>query len=583
MYLLLLLTAGRATATAGFDAATPDASFGPPFTNTADGTIQLWSAIERLRDPDGVLFEQEDFNAALAWPEDAAWAPWIAHAFGTPTPPSGDALLHIGVNEATATGTPILFVPGAGDNGSRGFITMATRMDSVGRPVYALTFAHPHGDCFQQAEVVADAVARVKARTGESRVDLVAHSKGGIAAAIYLSHGSGVTWGRPDYEAVGTPYRGDVRRFVAIATPLGGVDTSFRWPLGNLASLDGDLAVSPTSWSTWYPYGTSVWLVNESLALQDFMPAGGDLFPGQRQLLRRQDAPLPGTMPWLGAYALQPDWATTYEGGLGFVSDAPGIDRVAAEGGDLLGLLAGRGVDPAVELYLLAGSSPLMPNGLEDWVAQLYGQAWIDMATAASDAWAALLADIVGEGLASFGVTSADLQGLAQGKLVLGEVTGESDGLVFLDSALHEAALTARGAVVVESRAVELSHLDLLYASPVTGQLLIDEADADPLEDGWKRGVGERYVAADTLGWVEGVLADPSTTGPTSTGATGTTHSTTGGTGGSGSGGTLGGGPPGRFGCAGSGVGVVLLVATASRRRRRCVRRAIVGPRVTLP
>ena len=52
---------------------------------------------------------------------------------------------------------------------------------------------------------------------------------------------------------------------------------------------------------------------------------------------------------------------------------------------------------------------------------------------------------------------------------------------------------------------MDLSHLDLLYASPVTGELLLAEAEADPVEDGWKAGLGERYIVADTLGWVERV------------------------------------------------------------------------------
>ena len=50
-------------------------------------------------------------------------------------------------------------MPGAGDNGSRGFVTLATKLDRTNRPVFALTFAHPHGDLFLQAETVADAIA----------------------------------------------------------------------------------------------------------------------------------------------------------------------------------------------------------------------------------------------------------------------------------------------------------------------------------------------------------------------------------------------------------------------------------------
>ena len=48
---------------------------------------------------------------------------------------------------------------------------------------------------------------------------------------------------------------------------------------------------------------------------------------------------------------------------------------------------------------------------------------------------AALIAGLIGESLVDVGVTEAEIQGLAQGKLILGEITGVSDGLVFLSSA----------------------------------------------------------------------------------------------------------------------------------------------------
>jgi hypothetical protein len=126
-----------------------------------------------------------------------------------------------------------------------------------------------------------------------------------------------------------------------------------------------------------------------------------------------------------------------------------------------------------------------------------------------ADLWADLMAELIGNGFASLGLSEAELQGLIQGKLLLGEISGPSDGLVFVDSALHAEALTARGAPVLAAETRNLSHLDLLYASPITGQLLKDAAAADPVEDGWRDGVGDRYIEADTLGWLVEVLADP--------------------------------------------------------------------------
>ena len=509
---MILLLPTVALATSLYDPTVEDARFTGAETWTVDETVRLWGAIERHVDPQAELFHAEDFNGALSWPDESHYAPWIADCFGSATPSSDQFLLHAGPSSAIARGTPILFVPGAGDNASRGFITMATRMDQAGRPVYALTFAHPHGDVLLQAEVVADAIARVRHLTGADQIDLVSHSKGGVASAVYLSHTAGASWDHEAYDAHGTAYRGDVRRAVFIATPLDGVDTSHRWTLGNYASVDPDLAVSPTSWETWYPYGvTSYWLA-EDLGSQDLFPAGQDLFPGHRQTIRRQPAELPGSLPWLGLYSLQPDWWTTYEGGTGLWSEAAGVDAVEAAGGFLLDHLEGHGVDPSVALYLLSGTSPLMPNGAESYMLAFFDQVWVDLMTGDTDLWAALAAELSDGAFQSVGLTDADVQGLAAGKLVLGEISGPSDGLVFLDSASRSETLTGRGATVVESHSVELSHLDLLYASPIIGELLLEEAAADPVEYGWLEGLANRYIEADTLGWLERVLEDPADT-----------------------------------------------------------------------
>jgi len=497
--MLVPLLSGTAWATDLFDPTIPEAVFTGRETFTQDERAKLWGAIERWSDPDGALFGQESFNAGLAW-QDAEYAPWIATCFGTSTPQSGTFLLHEGPSAAVAEGTPILMVPGAGDNGSRGFVTMALRFDGNGRPVYALTFAHPHGELFQQAEVVADAIAVIRDRTGAEQVDVVAHSKGTLAIATYVSHTAAADWGNPAYQAAGTAYRGDVRRMVLVAGPLDGVDTSYRWPAANLVCLDVDTAIAPTSWRTYYPYGAGNPLISVDLTAQDLLPGGaGDLFPGQRQALRRQPHDLPGALPWLMGYAMQPDWYTSYEGGLGFQSMSDGIDVAITAGGAFLDRLQARGVDPDIEIYLLAGRNPIMPNGDSAAADALSG-------VATANTWELLIASIDDHGI-EVNATPDELQGLADGQIVLGEVSGPSDGVVFISSATHAGTLTGRGAVVHETRVVNLSHLDMLYASPVTGALLVAKADEAP-ENGWMRAFGERYTVEDTLGWIELVLAD---------------------------------------------------------------------------
>jgi hypothetical protein len=507
----LILLSGLAWATPGFDPNTPDAVFDGEETYTIDGELRIWSRIERLADPDTRLLVQEDFGEGITWPSEAAWAPWIAQCFGTGTPSSDLALLHVGPRFPAVAGTPILFVPGAGDNASRGFVTMATRMDNRARPVFALTFAHPHGDVLKQAELVADAIARVKVLTGAAQIDVVSHSKGGLATAAYLSNHEGARWPDADYAAVGTKYRNDVRKAIFIATPLGGIDTTYRWPGGNYAALDADTAVSPSSWQTYYPYTTANIFVTTDLRAQDFLSDDGDLFPGHRQLLRRwrDTYPLPGETPDLGLYALQQDWLTTYEGGTGFYSYSEGIDAAIDESGDLIGHIATNGVDPDVELFLLAGTNPIMPNGSDDYVAAAYGSALADLISGAESVYAEFIASMVESTWATFLVSDSELQGLLAGDLLFGELSGPSDGLVFVDSALMAETLTGRGARVTLAETRDLSHLDLLYASPITGGLLQDAAAEDPTNNGWMEGVGARYIAEDSLGWVEAALADP--------------------------------------------------------------------------
>lgn len=510
--LTLLALSAPAHATSGFDPASAEHAYTGTETYTDDGSVRLWAEIARYRDPDTTLFGPVTYNSETAWPTSDFYAPWIATCFGTSEPDSGTFLLHVGPDIGLATGTPILFVPGAGDNASRGFITMASHFDYAFRPVFAITFPHPHGDVFQQAELVADAVAVVKARTGADHVDIVSHSKGGIATAVYLSNTASGTWGTTDtataYASVGTPYDGSVRRAVFIATPLGGIDTAYRWSSGNEMSLDADTAFSPSSWSDYYPYTTSNPFGSSALTDQDFLPDGADLFPGQRQLLARQDYTLPGQMPWLGTYASQQDWYTTYEGGTGFYSKSDGIDVAIDAGGNLIDELHHHGVDPGVELYLMAGENPLMPASYETMVTEYYGTVFADALYQGLDAFSTMLADAIGDALIDVGISADEVQGLASGALVLGEITGPSDGLVFVTSALDETALTGRGAVVTDSYTANLSHLDLLYASPITGQLLIDDAGDDATK-AWEIAVGTRYTSEDSIGRVDTWLADP--------------------------------------------------------------------------
>lgn len=494
----LLSVLSLAHATESFDPSMPEAIFTGAETYDHAGAQQLWSRVDRYADPDRTFFDREEYSALFRW-KDVVFTPHMLTMFGTDQPHSSQFLLHYSVNEPTATGTPVLFVHGAGDNASRGTFGLRPEFEAADRPFYAITFAHAHGDVLTQAESVANAIEVIKLRTGAEQVDVIAHSKGGLAVTAYASNTDSMDWDHAGFEAAGTNYRGDIRRMLLIGVPLDGIDTAFRWPGSNFLGFDPDLAAAPVSWSVHYPMGTAFWWSSTDLGYQDFLPGEGDPFPGQRQLLKRQDHPLPGAMPWLGGYSLQTDWYTTYEGGFGLFTHSYGIDAVIEAGGNLVDRLADQGVDPSIEVILLAGENPLMPSG-----DPAFEELWDGLAGASM--WQMLL-DSISSWVSPITATEAEVDGLSNGKLILGEISGPSDGILFVDSALATDNVTARGAVVTATRLVDLSHTELLIASDTFGSTFQVLAGDDP-DNEWMIDRGQRYIDADTTGWIADQLAD---------------------------------------------------------------------------
>jgi triacylglycerol lipase len=511
-----LFVAGTTQATESFDPTTPEAEWdgASPLLEGLDGQV-LWSRIERFTDGDSVLFGQEDFAPGTEWVDDAQLAPHSAQLFGDPTPHSGTFLLHFAQGWASATRpTPTLLVTGASSSASGTLALLAAHLAGEGRAVFALTFAHPHGDCFAQAEQVANAVERIIELTGAEQVDLVGHSKGGIAAAVYLSHTATTTWAnsadsRGDrYATRGTPYRGDVRRFVAVGVPLGGLDTSFRWPSNHLVPAAGNDPLVPSAWQQYYPYGTANLLVYDELTDIDLWPEDGDPYPGQAQLLRAWDDEhaLPGSRVELGAWAAQVDWFSTYHGGYGYWSWGPGLEDAADAGGRLLDHLEAAGVDPDVQIAVLYGINPLVAVDQPSMVVDPLGGDYGEVAGQDDAFWTELVETTLAPDFPDLELTADDLAGLRGGDLVLGEISGLSDGVLFAGSASATQTLLGRDAELLESRGVDLSHLDLLLASPGTGAMLVAQGEADP-DLVHLRALGQRWIDGDSLGWIADILA----------------------------------------------------------------------------
>lgn len=468
------------------------------------------------------LYRQEGFTDVGAWAEDSELAPGIRDCFGTGTPHSRFVLLHampknpfVGRSEPH----PVLLVPGAGDNAERAFGFMSWELIALGFDVYAVTFAHPHGDNFQHAELLAKVIAEISRRHGDRKVDVVAHSMGGIALRILLSHDGTVDWGAHQdargaaYAAAGTPYQGRVRRAVFLGTPQRGVDTSYRWPNGNYTRVLDRPTNSPISWQAYYPLGTTSPLVFDDLLGFGYF-AEPPVFPGQAQVLAnlRGLHALPGETSALGVMALQQDWLTTYQGGFGFVSRSEGVDAAVTRGGRLIEKLQTVGVDPGVELFVAAGQNPIIPlenaqGFLPEEERQQYGS------RVRSD-WPRLRDEWFAEVMPWYTRwPAAELDKVFNGRSMFGEVSGPSDGLVFSASVVDTSGLVRRGAAVREVRRFdELNHLELVYASALASRFFKNQEIAQELYDPV---AGAKYERPENqvVQWIAGLLSTPTEPG----------------------------------------------------------------------
>lgn len=173
-------------------------------------------------------------------------------------------LLHHGPKTASLAcdtkKTPVLLVHGAMQNGNVWIspggndgqgnaypgVTQKTGyaqyLEEQGRCTYAVTFGTFHGDNFNHAIHVANAVRQVKQLTGASSVDVVAWSKGVLAVDVYLTETAKWNdWGTKHFEKVAADtaknvplFRKDIRTYVALSGPHLGIDLNFRHPFHNL-------------------------------------------------------------------------------------------------------------------------------------------------------------------------------------------------------------------------------------------------------------------------------------------------------------------------------------------------------------
>ncbi|MDD2619145.1 MAG: alpha/beta fold hydrolase [Syntrophomonadaceae bacterium] len=262
----------------------------------------------------------------------------IAAHFGTTTPAADQYLLHFAPGwDKNRNSIPVVLIHGAGldatsftDLYSMGFQGMQQQLVELGYRVFAVTFSHPHGDNYYQAEQLADALARIREITKARQVDIVAHSKGGLATRLYLAGKSS------------NSYQGDIRRYIMLGVPNMGLDYPFRNPLQNyLVFTSGSNGVM--AWDQILSMGTMVKTVDRAIY-------SDGCFPGQAQMLYRWDDEYPLDL-------LQQDWWTTYFGGSGFVSHSRGINTAIKDGDSMITQMDNWGIDPDVEISILAGNN----------------------------------------------------------------------------------------------------------------------------------------------------------------------------------------------------------------------------------
>ena len=347
-------------------------------------------------------------------------------------------LLGYGKNWTTATkAVPVLLVHGAGDDMNRAWAhpwstetpttidennSTSTETDNSGLmqylanqgyAVFAVTFPHSQGNNLIQAQLLADAIQVVKNVTGKTQVDIVAHSKGNIAAVSYMSS--------MNNEYTGTSwmddYRGDVRKYVAVAAPFKGVDTMFRYYMSNVNVINNNTNCA-VAFNNAYIY----YLYRDYYRWDMSSATDKNYFQGQTQLLHNwvDDAEYPigfSSESWTNG-----DFNETmydlYYGGTSYYVVSEGINTVikdtngSANGtSDFINKMNSKGIDPAIKLYVLYGTKQA--------ISYLYG--WYPV----------------------------------------GEKADSSDGLLFTASATYTTGVTRRGAALMAKQSYYMNHLEI--------------------------------------------------------------------------------------------------------------------------
>ena len=353
-----------------------------------------WARTELLRDRHPELITEKFLRDTQ--PKDIV-GEGIVDGFGTTTPSSGTVLLHYAPGwDKSKQKVPVILVHGTGSNANHSFGVerdgghgaMVRFLSAQGRAVFAVSFAAPFGSNWLQREMLVDAIQRVKTVTGAKQVDLIAHSKGTVVARMLVSDV------KKDW---GTPFAGDVRRAVLLASPSRGIDFTFRHP--NSATFV-------------FPMMGARFAAPRDMTYMIDLDGSRGIFGGTQDGVLEMTADLSSDAPYS---LLEFDGIASRIGGWGTLGHYPGVQAAVDRSGNLVARLEKAGVDPRVQLSVLAGTRQFFdgPNGIPP--------------------------------------------------LVAGEMDGPGDGLVLSKSLEATKGLTRRGAKLADLKRLAINHGECVY------------------------------------------------------------------------------------------------------------------------
>lgn len=322
-----------------------------------------WDKVERWSDPDS-NFTPEIFPADGRGNQTDERLTYFGN---DPQPDSDTFLLYYAPDwDTNENETPVLLVLGATQNADQAWADPSLNgpggcgvyycpstglmqdLVAAGYKVFAINFSHFFGDNYMQAQLISDAIEIIREELDVPKVDIVAWSKGVLAARMYVSSVK-PSWGRA--------YGNDVRKLILLGGPNKGLDTPYRHGIQNMGLVwpeCGGVLNFPIAAEILYCYGFYY-----SHPEYSYSGTGSaDAYPGGRQALYRWDNVYPLDTTW-------PDWYTVYYGGWGYYSYSKGINVAIAQG-SVIATMRAAATPAAVNVYLLCGGYPTIPTSTEN-------------------------------------------------------------------------------------------------------------------------------------------------------------------------------------------------------------------------